>query len=112
MDLKRRFIKDNKFFLDYTKYMNNLLEIGHARRCNETPTGKTWHISHHAVYHLSKPDKIHVVYDCSAEFEEKSINNELLQGPDLTNQIVSILIKFCEEKVAVIADVKSMYYQV
>ena len=111
MNLKR-FIKDNKFFLDYTKYMNNLLEIGYARICKETPTGKTWYISHHAVCHLSKPDKIHVVFDCSADFEEKSINNELLPGPDLTNQIISILIKFCEEKAAVIADVKSMYYQV
>ena len=52
MGLKRRFIKDNKFFLDYKKYMNDLLEEGYARRCNETPTGKTWYIPHHAVYQL------------------------------------------------------------
>ena len=50
MGLKRRFIRDNKFFLDYKKYMNDLLEKGYARRCNETPTGKTWYIPHHALY--------------------------------------------------------------
>ena len=42
MGLKRRFIRDNKFFLDYKKYTNDLLEKGYARRCNETPTRKTW----------------------------------------------------------------------
>ena len=56
--------------------------------------------------------KIRVVFDCSAEFEGKSINKELLPGPELTNQIVSILIRFREERVAVMADVESMYYQV
>ena len=28
----------------------------------------------------SKPDKIRVIFDCSAEFQRKSINNELLSG--------------------------------
>ena len=82
MGLKRRFIRDNKFFLDYKKYMNDLLEKGYARRCNETPTGKTWYIPHHAVYHPSKPGKIRVVLDFSAEFEGKSINKDL-PDPDL-----------------------------
>ena len=79
MGLKRRFTKDNKFFLDYKKYMNDLLEKGYAKRCNETPTGKTWYIPHPAVYHPNKTAKIRVVFDCSAEFEGKSINKELIQ---------------------------------
>ena len=94
MGPKRRFIKDDKFFLDYKKYMNDLLKKGYARRCNETPTRKTWYFPHHTVYHPSKPGKICVVYVCSAESEGKSTNKELLPGPDLTNQIVSILIRF------------------
>ena len=110
----KRFIRDNKFFLDYKKYMNDLLEKGYARRCNETPTGKNWYIPHHAVYLPLKPGKIHVAFDCIAEFEVKSLKKELLPGPgpDITNQIVSILIRFREEIVAVMADVESMYYQV
>ena len=38
--------------------------------------------------------KIRVVLGCSAEFEVRSINQELLSGPDLTNQIVGILTRF------------------
>ena len=44
MGLKRRLIGDDKFFLDYKKYMNELLQKDYARRGNETPTGKTWYI--------------------------------------------------------------------
>ena len=112
MGLKKRFIKESKFFLDYKQYMNDLLEKAYARRCNETPTGKTWYIPHHAVYHPSKPGKIRVVYDCNAKFEGKSIKKELLPDLDLTNQIVSVLIRFREEKAVVMADVESMHYQV
>ena len=48
----------------------------------------------------SKPGKIRVVFDCSAEFEGRSINQELFSGPDLTNQIAGILTRFLQEPVA------------
>ena len=110
--LKRRFIKVNKFFQDYLKFMGNLLRTGYAKRSDASPSGKNWYIPHHGVYHPSKPSKICVMFDCSAEFQGKSINKELLSGPDLTNQITGILTRFCEEKIAFMADVEAMYHQV
>ena len=53
-----------------------------------------------------------MVFDCSAEFNGRSTNKELLSGSDLTNQLASILIRFCQEQVAVIGDIESMFYQV
>ena len=32
-----------------------------------------------------------VMFDCSAEFEGRSINQELLSGPDLKNQVADVL---------------------
>ena len=32
--------------------------------------------------------------DCSAEFNGRSISKNLLSGPDLTNQLVDVLIRF------------------
>ena len=55
MGLKRRFIRDKKFFLVYKKYIDDLLEKGYARRCNKIPTGKMRYIPHHVVYYPSRP---------------------------------------------------------
>ena len=112
LGLKKRFSKDDKLFQDYKAFMTRLLENGYAKRSDETPIGKTWYIPHHGVYHPSKPGKIRVVCDCSAEYEGKSISKELIPGPDLTNQIVGVLMKFREERIAIMADVEAMYYQV
>ena len=46
---------------------------------------------HHGVYHPHKPDKIWVLFDCSSEFQERSLNKELLSAPDLTKQIGGVL---------------------
>ena len=63
----------------------------------------------HGVYHPNKPGKIRVVFDLSAEHHGVSINKEFLPGPDLTNQIVRVLLRFREEPVAVTSDIEAMY---
>ena len=45
MGLKKRFLKDHKFFQDYLSFMGNLLRSGYANRSDASPTGKTWYIS-------------------------------------------------------------------
>ena len=72
--LKRRFLKDERFFKDYKKFMNDLLIKGYAKRADIPSLEKTWYIPHHGVYHPSKAGKMCVVFDCSAEFQGRSIN--------------------------------------
>ena len=71
-----------------------------------------WYLPHHGVYHPKKPGKIRVVFDCSAKFQGVSLNDCLLQGPDLTNSLVGVLTRFREDPVAFMADVESMFHQV
>jgi hypothetical protein len=61
------------------------------------------------VYHPQKPDKIRVVFDCSARYRGTSLNDQLLQGPDLTNSLAGVLTRFREEPVAFMSDVESMF---
>ena len=110
--LKRRFNKDLAFFEDYIKFMSNLLVKGYARKMDDSPVGRAWYIPHHGVYHQSKPRKIRAVFDCSAQFAGKSLNQELLTGPDLINPIAGVLTRFRQDEVAFMADIESMYYQV
>ena len=101
-----------QIFQDYFKFMDNLLRNGCAKWSDLSPSGKTWYILHPRVYHLSKPGKICVQFDCIAKFQGISLNKELLSGPDLTNQITGILTRFHEKKIAIMADVETMYHEV
>ncbi len=95
--------------------MNDLLQKGYATPVQNNdpgPLGTHWYLPHHPVYHPQKPDKIRVVFDCSAKYRGTSLNDQLLQGPDLTNSLVGVLTRFREEPVAFMSDVESMFYQV
>ena len=46
------------------------------------------------MYHLKKPEQIRVVFDSSTEYQGKSLNRELLAGPDLMNTLLGVLVRF------------------
>lgn len=59
-----------------------------------------WYPPYHPVFHPHKPSKVKLVFDCSAKYRRSSLNDQLLQGPDLTNMLVGVLTLFQEEPVA------------
>ena len=63
------------------------------------------------LYHFSKPNKIRVVFACSAKYVGRSINTELLVGPGLTNQIIDILFRFRQGKTAFVADIEKIFFR-
>ncbi|KAG7518796.1 hypothetical protein JOB18_044067 [Solea senegalensis] len=44
------------------------------------------------------------------EMSCKSLNGELLPGPDLTNSLLGVLLQFRQERIAIMADIEVMYY--
>eukprot|EP00112_Aurelia_sp_Birch-Aquarium-sp1_P003949 Seg1448.3 transcript_id=Seg1448.3/GoldUCD/mRNA.D3Y31 product="hypothetical protein" protein_id=Seg1448.3/GoldUCD/D3Y31 len=111
---KRRLQKDPKFYSDYVKFMTDIISKGYAKQVEENCDipGKQWYIPHHGVYHPKKPEKIRVVFDCSTQYKGSCLNKELLQGPDLTNQLVGVLLRFRKELIAFTGDIGAMFYQV
>ena len=57
-----------------------------------------------------KPGKLRVVFDCSAKYKGICLNDILLQGPDITNNLVGVLLRFCQESIAVQGDIQSMFH--
>ena len=53
-----------------------------------------------------------VVFDAAAKFQGTSLNGQLLQGPDYTNNLAGVLMRFREEEVVLIADIEQMFHQV
>ena len=89
--------------------MEDLLEKGYATSAPPASTsGKTWYLPHYAVVHPAKPGKVHVVF----EYRGRSLNDQLLQGPDLTNPLVRVLTGFGQEPIAIMSDIKAMFHQV
>ena len=110
---KKRFMKNKKYFEVYKKLMNDILQKGYTREASEVkPYDKTLYIPHHNIYHPDKLGKNRVVFDCSADLNERSINKELISGPDLTIQLVGVLIRFRHEQMTVKEDIESMFYQI
>ena len=98
--------------------MNGLLKNGYAEKVTEKKSSvdqgeeHVWYIPHHGVYNPMKPNKIRVVFDCSAEYNGDSLNKHLLQGPDLTNSLFGILCRFRQEPVGLMCDIEAMFHQV
>ena len=111
--LKKKLLRNEQIHNDYHNFIEDIIAKGFAKVAEKPPTAdRTWYIPHHGVYHPQKPGKIRVVFDCSIKHKGYCLNQEVLQGPDLTNQLVGVLLRFRQEPIAVMADVESMFYQV
>ena len=90
--MRSRFKRDPSYHKDYATCIDNLLQQGFAEEVsdchNNDLDGKTWFIPHHGIYQASKPNKLRVVFDCSARYLGVALNDNLLTGPDLTNSLV------------------------
>ena len=92
--LRRRFARDEKFQTLYTETMQGYVDKGFAERLNEhdLEDDNCWYLPHHAVSHPRKANKVRVVFDCAARYNGTSLNEQLLTGPDLLNNLFSVLV--------------------
>ena len=73
--LQKRFVRDQNFFQDYSQFIEDMIKNEYAEPSSgEVKEGQTWYLPHHGVYHPQKPEKIRVVFDCSATCNNRSIN--------------------------------------
>ena len=115
MSLKCKLSRNEKLHQEYAKGMEDLMSQGYAVPVPEQDIarddGKVWYLPHHPVVNPNK-EKIRIVFDCAAEYRGQSLNNEVLQGPDLSNKLIGVLIRFRLYPVAFMADIQAMFHQV
>lgn len=58
----------------------------------------------------TNPGSIRVVFDSSARCQGVSLNDTLLKGPDLSNSLLAILLRFRKDAVALMADIQQMFH--
>ncbi|XP_059092249.1 uncharacterized protein LOC131887635 [Tigriopus californicus] len=111
--ITRRLKSDHQFRADYTGFMSMMIEKKFAERVppQDLHNRRRWYIVHHGVYHKQK-GTIRVVFDCSLKYGGVSLNDMLLPGPDLSNNLLGVLLRFRQGKVAIMGDIEKMFYQV
>ena len=108
--LKRRLERSPDLYEKYCTKFNSYIDEGHASLVTNQRSfteSLIWYLPHHCT-----GEKFRIVFDCSAKFNNTSINDVLLQGPDLCNNLTGVLLRFRQEEVAVAADIRNMFHQV
>ena len=94
------------------------LQSGFIERINDDfhshPDSKPHYIPHNPVFKDSQTTPLRIVYDCSckASKHSPSLNDCLLTGPSLLNDLVSILLRFKLDKYACTSDIKQAFLMV
>ena len=112
--LTKRLGNDKVAHENYSNFMEKMILQGHAeevpRELLNRDDGQVWYVPHHAVTHAKK-EKVCVVFNCSTRYCGTCLNDYLLQGPDLIIRLVGVLCKFRKDRVALMCDIESMFYQ-
>ena len=90
----------------FVTFMKEILDSGHAETAPPLKENtECWYLPLFGVYHPKKPTQIRGVFDASARYHEVSLNDILLTGPDLTNSLLGVLLRFRKEPVAITAEI-------
>ena len=114
---ERRLRKNADHARVYDEQIKDMLTRNVARKLSKEELtnykGPTHYIAHHEVLKPeSKSTPVRIVFNSSANYMGHVLNEYWAKGPDLLNNLLGILIRFRENKVAFIGDIKKMYHTV
>ena len=114
---ERRLAKDADLKERYSKTIQDVFSKGYIVNvdkgdCSKVNEVREWYLLHHPVVHPHKPGKVRRVSNGAAKFQGQSLNNLLLTGPDLLQNLIHILIRFRQHPHALSADIEGMFLQV
>lgn len=114
---ERRLAKNPDHAVVYQKQIEDMVHRGVAKKLTQEELdsyrGPIHYISHHEVMKPdSKSTPVRIVFNSSANFMGHTLNEYWAKGPDLLNNLLGVLIRFRENEVALMGDVKKMYHSV
>ena len=114
--LERRLNHNPELAATYQEQINDLIQNGRAEKVVEQsePQHQVWYLPHHPVIREDKTTtKCRVVFDGSAKGSDNlSLNDTLLPGPARQPDLLSILLRFRQHQIAVVADVEKMFLNI
>ncbi|XP_055589930.1 uncharacterized protein LOC129742106 [Uranotaenia lowii] len=123
LKLEQRLENNSEMKRQYNEFMLEYLELKHMRKLEDgevaaelygNDSRKSYYLPHHAVVKdSSTTTKVRVVFDGSARTDTGfSLNDCLLKGPSIQDDLLSLLLRFRKHEVALVGDVEKMYRQI
>ena len=115
---ERTLLKDPNWAKKYACQIEDMVSRGVARKLTpderKTWNGPTYYISHLAVLNpKSNSTPVRIVFNSSQLCNGKSLNSVLAKGPDsYLNNLLGLLLRWREDLVAVIGDIRKMFNSV
>ncbi|XP_053691672.1 uncharacterized protein LOC128740170 [Sabethes cyaneus] len=78
----------------------------------ESEPGKVWFLPLNVVLNHRKPGKARLVWDAAAAVQGRSLNSELLKGPDFLTSLPVVMCTFRERPIGFTGDIMEMYHQI
>lgn len=113
--MERKFSTNTHFSELYHDFMDEYLSLGHMSECNDIDLCQPhYFLPHHGVLkESSSTTKLRTVFDASCKTSSGlSLNEILLTGPKLQNNICDLLLQFRRHNVVFCCDIKQMYRQI
>ena len=114
---EKRLLKNPQHAKIYDMQIRDMVARDVARKLSEEELnsykGPIHYISHHEVLKPdSKSTPVRIVFNSSAKYMGHVLNEYWAKGPDLLNNLVGVLIRFRENQVALMGDIRKMYHTV
>lgn len=110
---ERKFEKDPNLKTLYTNYIDEMIKRGYMEKCNSNGTQSSYYLPHHPVFKDSVTTKVRPVFNASMKTTNgTSLNDILITGPRLQEELFNILVRFRTHKIAFSADIEKMYLHV
>ncbi|XP_070163514.1 uncharacterized protein [Polyergus mexicanus] len=114
--LERKLEKQNDLKHQYHSFMREYLNLNHMQEVSfdERDYKPSYYIPHHSVIKKdSITTKVRVVFDASCKTSAgKSLNDMLMVGPTLQDDLFDIILRLRQHKYTMSADVSKMYRQI
>ncbi|XP_062538146.1 uncharacterized protein LOC134206445 [Armigeres subalbatus] len=113
---EKRISNDIEMKRMYQDFLKEYVDLGHCHEIREeddAPGQRNYYFPHHAVLKPSSTStKLRVVFDGKAKSNGLSLNEVLMVGPKIQNDLFSIVLRFRTHVYAFSADIEKMYRQV
>jgi hypothetical protein len=115
LSVERRLHKDEALKEAYIAFMEEYRKAGHmVEVIEDMKPNRLFYLPHHPVFKESSlTTKLRVVFDASAKSTTGiSLNEVLLKGPTVQEELFDILVRFRKHQYVLTADVEKMFRQV